>query len=360
MKPRLIAFYLPQYYPTDFNDKWWEPGFTEWTNVAKAKPLFPGHYQPKLPGELGFYDLRLPETRLKQSVLAQEAGIESFMYWHYWSDSKHVLSEVLEDVVKSGKPNMGFSLCWANHTWAKNAWNGVKNAVTLLEQKYPGVKDDIKHFNYLLPAFRDKRYTRVNGKLLFAVFAPNKLPNPPKFFALWNNLAKEHGLEGFYFVALNRDRNRKSELLQMGYDAIIEDLMDDFRNSHYIYTNVLFRTIRRVFGITFGNDYKDYCKYFLKEYTLQKHNFPCIYPNWDHSARSGKVATIFRNSIPSVWGDFCRKLFSKCDSVYEEENLIFIKSWNEWGEGNYLEPDRRFGRGYIEELKKSITTYNKI
>lgn len=354
MRPRLIAFYLPQYYPTDFNNKWWEPGFTEWTNVAKAKPLFPGHYQPKLPGELGFYDLRLPDTRQKQAALAQEAGIESFMYWHYWSDGKHVLSEVLEDVVKSGEPDMGFSICWANHSWAKNAWNGAKEVVTLLEQKYPGREDDIKHFNYLLPAFKDKRYTRVNGKLLFSVFAPYEIPDSNCFFEQWNDLAKKHGLEGFYFVALNRDRAKTSELFQMGYDAVIEDLMSDFRSSHYMYTNIFFRALRKFMGITFGNNYKDYCEYFLKEYKPQKCCFPCVYPNWDHSARSGKAATIFRNATPAIWGKFCQDIFSKCKSLPKEENLIFIKSWNEWGEGNYLEPDRRYGRGYIEELKKAV------
>lgn len=356
--PRLIAFYLPQYYPTSFNDKWWEPGFTEWTNVAKAKPLFHGHYQPKLPGELGFYDLRVPETRAKQAMLAKDAGIESFMYWHYWSAGKHVLSEVLKDVVESGKPDMEFSLCWANHTWAKNAWNGAKKAVTLLEQKYPGEDDDVEHFNFLLPVFKDKRYTRVNGKLLFAVFAPYNLPQTKLFFDLWNRLAKEKGLGGFYFLALNKDRKKAHELLSMGFDGIIDDLMDDFRESHYMYTNIFFRTLRKFGGVVFGNNYLDYCDFFIKKYTPMAKHFPCIYPNWDHSARSGKIATIFRNVEPEIWGDFCKRLFAKCSRQPTEENLIFIKSWNEWGEGNYLEPDRRYGRGYLEELKKAHSLFN--
>jgi hypothetical protein len=355
MKPRIITFYLPQYYPTDFNNKWWEPGFTEWTNVAKAKPLFPGHYQPKLPGELGFYDLRVADTREKQASLARKAGVESFMYWHYWTGGRKVLNEVFEEVVNSGHPDFGFSICWANHSWAKNAWNGTKKAVTLLEQLYPGNEDNIAHFNDLLPAFKDKRYTRVNGKLLFAVFAPFNVPNTHEFFDTWNRLAEENGLGGFYFLALNKEPNRTEELKTMGYDGVINDLMDDFRASHYMYTNIFFRALRKFGGVVFGNNYLDYCNFFINEYEPRPNQFPCIYPNWDHSARSGNIATIFRNAAPGIWGDFCKRLFIKCRALPAEENLIFIKSWNEWGEGNYLEPDRRYGRGYLEELKKALT-----
>lgn len=359
-KPRIIAFYLPQYYPTSFNDKWWEPGFTEWTNVTKARPLFPGHYQPKLPGELGFYDLRYPPIREQQAELAKFAGVESFMYWHYWTDGKKVLNEVFEDVVNSGKPNFGFSLCWANHSWTKCAWNGFKKNTMLLEQKYTGKEDHVKHFYDLLPAFLDKRYTRVNGKLLFAIFSPYTFPDISSFFNIWNNLAKENGLDGFYFVALNKNPERAKELLSLGFDATIEDLMDSFQKQCYMYMGLPFRILRKFFGIVLGNNYKEYCDYYIKEYQSNPYAFPCIYPNWDHSARSGKLATIFRNAEPRIWGDFCKRVFCKCDSVPQQENLVFIKSWNEWGEGNYLEPDRRYKRGYLEALNDAINNYKNV
>lgn len=356
-KPRIIAFYLPQYYPTDFNDKWWEPGFTEWTNVAKAKPLFPGHYQPKLPGELGFYDLRLPQTRERQAELAKIAGVESFMYWHYWTDGKKVLNEVFEDVVKSGKPDMGFSLCWANHSWTKCAWNGYKKSTVLMEQKYPGEEDHIKHFYDLLPAFKDKRYTKVNGKILFAIFAPNLFPDFADFAKLWNRLAIENGLNGFYFVGLTKDRSAHAEMKKQGYNATIEDYMDDFRRQCYMYSGLPFRILRKYFGIIFGNNYEEYCNFVAKYFRASSDSYPCIYPNWDHSARSGKIATIFRNAKPDVWGNFCSQIFKKCASIPHEENLVFVKSWNEWGEGNYLEPDRKYKRGYIENLRKALDSY---
>lgn len=353
-KPRIIAFYLPQYYPTPYNDKWWEPGFTEWTNVAKARPLFPGHYQPKLPGELGFYDLRLPQTRQRQAELAHEAGVESFMYWHYWSDGKQLLSEVFDDVVSSGKPDMGFSLCWANHSWTKCAWNGYNSTTLLWEQKYPGYDDDVAHFRKLLPAFRDKRYTRVNGRLLFAIFAPHNIPRFADFMRTWNELAAEEGLTGFHFVALNQEPKRTPELLSQGVNAVAEDMMSEFRASHYVYRNIIFRALRKLFGIVVGNDYRDYCQYILASYRPSAATYPCIYPNWDHSARSGKIATIFRNAEPRIWGEFCQSLFAKLTNRDHEDNLVFIKSWNEWGEGNYLEPDRRYGRGYINALRNAL------
>lgn len=354
MKPRVIAYYLPQYYPTDFNDKWWEPGFTEWTNVAKMKPLFPGHYQPKLPGALGFYDLRLPETRERQAELAKQAGVESFMYWHYWTAGKKVLNEVFEDVVRLQKPDMGVSLCWANHSWTKCAWNGFNETTMLMEQKYPGKQDYIDHFNDLLPAFKDKRYTRVNGKLLFAIFSPMGLPDTEVFMETWQQLAKENGLGGFFFAALNGDRKNTAELQSRGYDTVIEDMMGEYTGTKAVYTSHILAGLRKYFNLVIGNNYSDYCEYVLKHFKLQKGIVPCIYPNWDHSCRSGKKAAIFRNAEPRIWGDFCKRLFKQYKDTPEEESLVFVKSWNEWGEGNYLEPDRRYGMGYIEELRKAI------
>ncbi len=353
-KPRVIAFYLPQYYPTKFNDEWWEPGFTEWTNVAKAKPLFCGHYQPKLPGELGFYDLRLPETREKQAELAKIAGVESFMYWHYWTDGKKVLNEVIEDVVRTGKPDMNFCLCWANHSWTKCAWNGFDSTTMLMEQKYPGKEDHIRHFYDLLPIFKDSRYTRVNGRLLFAIFSPTAFPEIEEFMSIWNELAEQNGLNGFYFAALNGCPPRTGQLKSAGFDMVIEDHMNSFREHHYAYNNIVLRALRLLFGIVVGNNYVDYCRYYLDNFKLSDGVVPCIYPNWDHSARSGKIATIFRNAEPKIWGKFCTKLFDKMRILPHDRNIVFIKSWNEWGEGNYMEPDRRYKRGYINELREAI------
>ena len=193
-KARVIAFYLPQFYPTPENDEWWEPGFTEWTNVARAKPFFKGHYQPRIPRDLGFYDLRVPETREKQAQLAREAGIEGFCYWHYWfGKGKRLLSEVFQEVVESGKPDFPFCLCWANHSWYQKTWEPKKPNKLLMEQTYPGVEDYKNHFMAMLPAFKDKRYMKnKDGRLIFGIFDFDKFDDFPLFKRTWNILAKEN------------------------------------------------------------------------------------------------------------------------------------------------------------------------
>ena len=173
-KPKIIAFYLPQYHPVKENNEWFGEGFTEWTNVAKAKPLFKGHDQPRVPRDLGFYDLRIPEVRAKQAELAKEAGVDAFCYYHYWfGNGKKLLEMPLERVVELGEPNFPFCVCWANHSWYKKDWNPDTKVLTenlLVEQTYPGDKDIIEHFLYLLPAFKDPRYYKIDGRLVFFFF----------------------------------------------------------------------------------------------------------------------------------------------------------------------------------------------
>ena len=203
-KARVIALYLPQYHPVAENDKYWGKGFTEWTNVAKAKPLFKGHYQPRIPADLGFYDLRLPQVRKEQAELAKEAGIEGFCYWHYWfGNGKEVLQMPFDEVVKSGEPDFPFCLGWALHDWTTKTWekgSSIAKDTMIFKQEFPGEEDDIKHFYRLLDAFKDKRYIKVDGKLLFSILVPRAMPEPKRFMDLWNRLAKENGLPGFHFV----------------------------------------------------------------------------------------------------------------------------------------------------------------
>src|SRR5205809_7458559 len=171
---RLIAFYLPQYHPIPENDQWWGPGFTEWTNTAKARPLFRGHYQPHVPADLGFYDLRQPETREAQAEMARAYGIEAFCYYHYWfGNGRRLLQRPFEEVVQLGQPDFPFCLCWANETWT-GVWHGLSSHV-LIEQTYPGKEDAARHFHTLLPAFLDRRYVTVDGKPLFLVHSPTEL-----------------------------------------------------------------------------------------------------------------------------------------------------------------------------------------
>ena len=242
MKPRIIGLYLPQYHPIPENDEWWGKGFTEWNNVVKAKPLFRGHYQPHLPADLGFYDLRLPEVREQQAELAREAGLEGFCYYHYWfGNGKQLLQRPFEEVLASGKPDFPFCLCWANHNWTSKTWekgSSLRHDTMIMKMEYSR-EDYIRHFNYLLPAFRDPRYIKVDGKPLFAVWAPRNILDGREFIDLWQKLAQENGLKGIHFVGQTDNTGKAlsgekanyysadmakdyyKSVLDMGFDAVM-------------------------------------------------------------------------------------------------------------------------------------------
>ena len=230
MKPRVIAFYLPQFYPTPENDAWWEPGFTEWTNVAK--PLFKGHYQPRIPRDLGFYDLRVPETREKQATLAKQAGVEGFCYWHYWfGNGIQLLSRVFDEVLESGEPNFPFCLGWANHSWYSKTWDKNGQDKLLMEQTYPGKDDYINHFNYALRAFRDKRYLFIEDKPIFYIF--DALNVPDDFLILWNTLAKNNGFpNGICFIGRIKKNEDYYKARNKGFSYISIERKDDVYLKH--------------------------------------------------------------------------------------------------------------------------------
>jgi hypothetical protein len=353
-KARLIAFYLPQYHPIPENDEWWGKGFTEWTNVAKAKPHFWKHDQPKIPTELGFYDLRLPETRIAQANLAKEAGIEGFCYWHYWlGNGKRLLEEPFNEVLKSGNPNFPFCLGWANHSWENKTWTPGKDNKLLIEQTYNGIEDYTEHFNAMLPAFKDKRYLRVNNKPLFVIWAPDKIPDSSSFIKLWNNLAIKNGFDGFHFVAYSKDPVKSKEFHSNGYNAVAQDLMEECSKNRTIQKKMIFRILKTLFSIPRIVSYDSYTEYFIRNFKLEKNVLPVILPNYDHSPRSGTRGLILHKSTPDKFKIFLNRLSGIIKSKQKEENIVFIKAWNEWGEGNFLEPDLKFGRGYIDAIKES-------
>ena len=353
---RFIAFYLPQYHPTPENDEWWGPGFTEWTNVAKARPLFRGHKQPHIPADLGFYDLRLPEVRTAQAKLAREAGIEGFCYWHYWfGNGKRLLERPFNEVLVSGEPDFPFCLAWANHSWYKKLWdpNAPGKDKLLIEQQYPGVDDYIAHFNALLPAFRDKRYIKVNGKLFFIIYDALKFDDITTFITTWRKLAAEHGLNDFYFVATDANSRAKQQILAKGLDAIYNS--DTFNVHHHlnIFSKVMHYLERKILKRPTAFKYKEAIKYMVIDDCRNTNVIPTIVPNWDHSPRSGANAIILTDSTPKLFQEVAERALDVVKDKPKDEQIIIIKSWNEWGEGNYMEPDLEFGKGYIQALKQA-------
>lgn len=347
LKARVIAFYLPQFYPTPENDEWWGKGFTEWTNVGRAKPLYKGHYQPKVPSELSYYDLRVSETRQKQAALASEYGIDGFCYWHYWFSGRRLLSDVFQDVVDSGTPNFPFCLCWANHSWYKKTWDGGSKDKLLICQEYPGKDDYIAHFNAMLPAFKDDRYIREDGKLLFCIYAPLDIPDFLLLKGIWNELAIKNGLPEFHFKGFTMNPNDKDVILNKGFDSVILDYVfsDGQRN---ITKKIAFKLKNKIFKLPKLRDYNIYIDTIQKEYTYKEKVDLCVIPNFDHSPRSQHKGVIYYNSCPKLWGKLLDYIFGKLNY----NKILFIKAWNEWGEGNYLEPDLKYGRGWLEQIKK--------
>ena len=359
--PKVIAFYLPQYHPTEHNNEWWGEGFTEWTNVAKAKRLYPFHYQPKIPADLGFYDLRLPEVREKQVELAKEAGVYGFCYYHYWfSEGNEELDFPFKEVVSSKKPDFPFCLCWANESWYSKFWNkdGVAKKTLLAEQKYPGEKDNEAHFYSLLSAFKDDRYIKVDGKLLFLIYLPLQFENFERFKTQWDELAKNNGLEGFYFVGQTLKTSSIDEILSKGFDAVNHcHRLDDF--FQYKKSMLLLRIglyiLKRFFKFPFVISYKKAIKRDVRPEDYRENVFPTMMPNWDHTPRSLDGGTVLHNATPQLFFKHAKDILSTATGKSENHQIVFLKSWNEWGEGNYMEPDLKYGKGFIHALRKALS-----
>ena len=357
MKTKVIALYLPQYHPTKDNDEWWGKGFTEWTNVGKAKALFRGHDQPKVPADLGYYDLRLPETREAQVELAKEAGVYAFCYYHYWfGNGVEELDLPFKEIVSSGKPDFPFCLCWANESWFAKLWNkdGTVSKKPLVEQSYPGDDDIIAHFNSLLPAFNDPRYVRVDGRLFFMIYLPLEYPEITHFMNLWNELALKNNLGGFYFVGHlvhGGDINLENvdKIISMGFDAVnVAGLFRAIRTKLKFWCRLKQLLFKRPFIFT----YSDLLPHLITDDDNRENVIPTITPNWDHTPRSGTGGTV----VTKVTPDLFKQLVKKALRIVEgrKEPIIILKAWNEWGEGNYMEPDLKHGKSFIHALREAL------
>jgi lipopolysaccharide biosynthesis protein len=352
-KARAIALYLPQYHPTAENDVWWGVGFTEWRNVAKAKPLYPGHQQPKLPADLGYYDLRVGETRQAQANLAKEYGIEGFCYYHYWFDGRQMLERPFSEVLNSGEPDFPFCLCWANESWT-SVWSGKPRHV-LVEQTYPGTEDNTKHFFHLLPAFKDPRYITIEGKPVFFIYRPMSIPARDKFVEEWQRLAIGAGLKGIYFIGINHKTQNWSPKAN-GFDGAVANRLPDTRPwisrgtplkwlRYKLQSWLKYPTIHR---------YKEALSDPVMDKTPDGDFYPTVIPNWDTTARHGIRGNVIEGSTPALFGKQVRKAVELLSDRPLDKRVIIVKSWNEWAEGNYLEPDQIHGHQYLSALRDQI------
>ena len=353
--PTVVALYLPQYHPVPENDEWWGKGFTEWTNVTKARPLFKGHKQPNLPADLGFYDLRLPEARAAQAALARAYGVGAFCYYHYWfGNGRRLLEQPFNEVLASGQPDLPFMLCWANQTWA-GIWHGSAGR-TLIEQLYPGRPDHEKHFETaLLPAFQDPRYLRVNDKPVFMVYRAQDLPDCAQTLQLWRDMARAAGLPGLYLLGDHGDPFW--DAASLGFDAFVNGRPIQRRRDWVPWTQPVAKLRGRVLDLLGRPTIEDYASrvdYFVPEHASPS-AIPCVLPNWDNTPRSGARGFVLQGSTPALFGLQLKRALQRVRQRRSEDQLLFVKSWNEWAEGNHLEPGRRFGHSYLETLRDAVT-----
>ena len=323
--------------------------------MAKAKPIFPGHIQPKVPADLGFYDLRLPELREQQASLARNYGIEGFVYWHYWfGGGKRLLERPFQEVVKSKAPDFPFCLAWANQSWT-GVWHGCPDRL-LIEQTYPGMDDVDEHFYTLLEAFQDKRYIKVKGKNLFAIFCPADLPGANQFMDRWRELARKESAPDFYFLAI---QNYPWSSQPYAYDGFTTNPPCNFWRRQ---TRIKFININ---GKKYPLQPDGPCVLSYKEYVERMppapfggdNTFPCVVPNWDNTPRTKQKGFVYLGSTPELYK---KHLLDSVDFVNQREKemrIVFVKSWNEWAEGNYLEPDLLHGRAYLEATLEAVNSY---
>lgn len=353
-KIKIIAYYLPQFHRLKFNDDYWGKGFTEWTNTAKAKPLFKGHYQPHIPADLGFYDLSLASVREEQANLAKEYGIDGFCYWHYWFGKDMPMMEMpFDSVVESGSPDFPFCIAWANHDW-----HNLKTKEVIIKQRYEGRSDYDSHFKSLEKAFKDKRYIKIDGKPVVVIYSPFEIDDIQLFFSVWKQNAQECGLNGLYFIGIVKNDIDAQKALDLGYDGVNIIRLHEFECRQNTALKHFRSIYRRIFRIPYRYKFKNVMKYFCGEYERKDNVFPTIISGWDHTPRSGKKALILTGYTPEIFGEHIDNVLQKVVDKKISDSIVFVRAWNEWAEGNHLEPDLKFGLKFLQVLKNKLELYN--
>jgi hypothetical protein len=348
----VLAHYLPQFHPIPENDQWWGTGFTEWTNLTRARPLFRGHVQPHLPADLGFYDLRVPEVREAQADLARTHRVTGFCYWHYWFAGHLLLQRPFEEVLTTGRPDFPFCIAWANQSWS-GIWHGAPNRI-LMEQTYPGPEDDRAHFDYLLRAFEDDRYITIGGRPLLFVYKPAEIPHPARFVEEWNAMAEKAGFDGLYLVASLGESPYLTHH-EDGFDAAV---LYQFPFGDTFASRLRDRLMWR--GLIKGPRRYPYPDELPERPPdLEGTVFPCVYPNWDNTPRSGRRGLLATDPTPERFGNHVRRALELAGSNPPGEDVVMIKSWNEWAEGNYMEPDVETGHARLEVLAREVERYER-
>ena len=352
---RAIAFHLPQFHPIPENDEWWGKGFTEWTNVVKTAPQFPGHYQPHLPADLGFYDLRLPEARAAQAELAASYGIHGFCYYHYWFNGRRLLGRPLDEILASGQPDFPFCLCWANETWSRG-WLGREEQVLIAQTYSPD--DELRHGHWLAKVFADSRYLRKDGRAIFLVYRPGDLPEPRRLTEKLRVACNENGDKDPFLIAVDAHhvgRNFQND----GFDAILAfepqlgalpGAFDDAFSLRKLWRNLRLGVMSGKLKVYDYTEARQRMSSLLRPFPT----IPCVFAGWDNTARRGQNGLIIVNSSPQAFGNALEVEIAKLRTSSDGDPILFINAWNEWAEGNHLEPCAKWGRKHLGVIRKAL------
>lgn len=343
--PRIVAFYLPQFHPIPENDRWWGKGFTEWTYVTAAQPLFPDHYQPHLPADLGFYDLRLRETRHEQIRLAREYGIDAFCYHYYWFSGKRILERPLLDMLADAHSDMPFCLCWANENWTRR-WDAAEHEVLMKQQYLPN--DAIDFIRSIEPFLADPRYLRIAGRPILVVYRPQQLPDARGTLATWRDYLRSRGHGELHLCAALTHGN--DNYVQYGFDSGVEFPPHNLQSGNVNPEVTFLKPFR-------GNVLQ--LPTVARDYLNRRHDggnvFRCVSPSWDNTARLRDRALVLLNGTPANYEFWLAEAIRRTRSDFPgEERLVFVNAWNEWAEGCHLEPDSRYRRAFLEATRHAV------
>lgn len=361
---KTFAFYLPQFHPIAENDEWWGKGFTEWRNVAACKPRFPGHRQPQLPADLGFYDLRLDETRDAQAELAKAYGVDGFIYYHYWFNGKRLLEKPVEKLIQSDI-DFPFALCWANENWTR-AWDGQEHQV-LMQQVY-SESDNQSHVDVISQYFADRRYIKINGRPLFLIYRPEKVLQLADFIDRLDQAAIMTGHPGAHVLGVkslgNGVQTEGAEKLAgiVDFQPSHADLVTGIGatsklaalakrvlpNKIYQAAKIRVSAVKRVPYNAVVERKRSQMK--SGAYT----HLPCVFPSWDNSPRRAS-ALVIQNDDPESFTNWVRAARAYLQTRPEGDQILFVNAWNEWAEGCHLEPDLQLGHSFLAALKAGLT-----
>lgn len=356
--PTLAAFYLPQFHPTPENDEFWGEGFTEWRNVAQARPLFDGHEQPRVPANLGFYDLRCVETQIAQAELASAHGVGAFCYYHYWFNGRRVLHRPLEQMLEHRSISMPFFLCWANENWTRR-WDG-RDGEVLLTQRY-SEQDDREHIRALLPVFADARYFRVDGRPVLLVYRSRLLPDPKRTTDIWREESDRAGVGNLHLCAVESLSAERGDPSELGFDAAVEFAPDWTNLGEPLGRSPLRQLLRRIGRSSPWFDHRIYSYQDLADRMEHRPEPPHlryggVTPRWDNSPRRRHDSVVFQGSTPARYERWLSTMHQRAVSLGHP--LVFVNAWNEWAEGAHLEPDLEHGLGYLEATARVMKSPN--